>query len=171
MIPTVNVNDLSIVHQQSDGVAVNGPPDVCWTPGPNPKIPVPYPNFAYSKDLANGSQTVYADGASIALKRSFFSTSTGDEGGTAGGGLSSGVIKGIATFTTYSMDVFIENSNVARLSDHMLMNGNSYETEGDLLQGLKDWSKADEEIELLCKIYCWCEHGGDPDDFVDLKHG
>ncbi|CAM2064019.1 DUF4150 domain-containing protein [Sulfidibacter corallicola] len=168
MIPTVNVNDLSIVHKKSDGVATNSAPDVCWTPGPNPKIPIPYPNFAYSKDLVNGSRTVSADGASIALKRSEFCTSTGDEGGTAGGGIISGVIKGKAKFVNYSMDVKIEGNNVARLSDMMTMNGNAPNTAGPELQGLKN-VVGEDAADILCRAFCWCDNGGDGGDFAKTR--
>lgn len=158
MIPTVMVNKLTVVHKNSDGVVVCGCPDVCLTPSGSGPVPVAYTNTAFSKDLVNGTTTVSADGQSIAVKDSKFGTSYGDEGGTAGGGVASGKIKGAATFTTYSMDVFAEGRNIARLSDQMIMNGNSYNTGGVESQGNRLPENLDD---VLCIIFCWCNDGND----------
>ena len=48
--------------------------------------------------------------------------STGDEPGSAGGGVVSGKIKGKAEFINYSFDVKFEGKNVARAFDLMLHN-------------------------------------------------
>jgi hypothetical protein len=48
--------------------------------------------------------------------------STGDEGGTAGGGVASNKIKGKAEFVNFSFDVKFEGKNVARALDLMLHN-------------------------------------------------
>jgi len=48
--------------------------------------------------------------------------STGDEGGTAGGGVISNKIKGKAEFVNFSFDVKFEGKNVARAFDLMLHN-------------------------------------------------
>src|SRR5262249_14761279 len=113
MVPTLVVNKLTVIHKKSDGVST-ATPDVCLTP--SPPVPVPYVNVAFSKDLADQARTVLADGEGIALKDSVFSTSVGDEPGSAGG-VVSGVNKGKAIFANYSMDVFAEGKNVARLTD------------------------------------------------------
>src|SRR5258705_1794123 len=108
MVPTVTVNALTVVHSKSDGIAAQGPPDVCLTPSPGGPVPVPYPNVAMSKDLILGTKTVTVDGVPMAISDSEFAVSTGDEGGTAGGGVVSGVIKGKAKFVNYSFDVKAE---------------------------------------------------------------
>lgn len=121
MPATVNVNFLTVVHAGSSGV-VMGFPDVCKTPSPGGPIPIPYPNIAKSQDTAQGSQTVQMDGNPIMLQGSVFATSTGDEAGTAGGGVASNTIKGKAEFKLYSFDVKVEGKNVCRLTDIMVLN-------------------------------------------------
>jgi hypothetical protein len=120
MLATLNVNNLTVVHQGSSGL-VTGFPDVCKTPSPAGPIPIPYPNIAQSSDTSQGSQTVTVDGNPIMLKGSVFSTSTGDEAGSAGG-VASNTTKGKAEFQLYSFDVKVEGKNVCRLTDIMLLN-------------------------------------------------
>jgi hypothetical protein len=121
MAATVNVNFLTVVHASSSGV-VMGFPDVCKTPSPAGPIPIPYPNIAKSSDTTQGSQTVKMDGNPIMLKQSVFATSTGDEAGSAGGGVVSNTIKGKAEFVLYSFDTKVEGKNVCRLTDIMILN-------------------------------------------------
>lgn len=122
MPSTVNVNKISTVHAGSTGIAMSFP-DVCKTPAPPaPFVPVPYPNIAQSGDTSQGSTTVKADGNPIMLKGSVFSMSTGDEAGSAGGGMVSSQIKGKAEFTNFSFDVKADGKNVPRLTDPMQTN-------------------------------------------------
>jgi hypothetical protein len=65
---------------------------------------------------------VKCDGNPICLKDSNFSTSTGDEAGSAGGGVASGMTKGKAEFVNFSFDTMVEGKNVARALDLMLHN-------------------------------------------------
>lgn len=118
---TVGVNNLSVVHAASSGVTVAFP-DVCKTPSPAGPIPIPYPNIAQSSDTAQGSKKVKIDGNPVCLKDSNFSMSTGDEAGSAGGGVASNKIKGKAEFVNFSFDVKIEGKNVPRAFDLMLHN-------------------------------------------------
>lgn len=121
MSVTVGVNNLSVVHKDSGGVTIAFP-DVCKTPTPGGPIPIPYPNIAMSSDTAKGSKSVKVDGNPVCLKDSNFKTSTGDEAGTAGGGVASSKHKGKAEFVNFSMDVKIEGKNVPRALDLMLHN-------------------------------------------------
>jgi uncharacterized Zn-binding protein involved in type VI secretion len=121
MPATINVNNRTVVHKTSNGIA-SVFPDVCKTPTPGGPVPIPYPNIAMSKDTANGSKNVSMDGNPIMLKGSNFSTSTGDEAGTAGGGVASNTTKGKAEFVNYSFDVKVEGKNVPRLGDMMVQN-------------------------------------------------
>ena len=121
MAASVNVNNRTVVHKSSNGV-VTVFPDVCKTPSPGGPIPIPYPNVAMSKDTAKGSKTVKIDKNPVMLKGSNFKTSTGDEPGTAGGGIISGKTKGKAEFVNYSFDVKIEGKNVPRFGDMMIQN-------------------------------------------------
>lgn len=117
----MGVNKMSVVHKESNGVTVAFP-DVCKTPSPGGPIPIPYPNIARSADMASGSKKVEVEGKPVCLKDSNFSTSTGDEGGTAGGGVASNKTKGKAKFVNYSFDVKIEGKYVARALDLMVHN-------------------------------------------------
>jgi hypothetical protein len=121
---TVNVNERTVVHKSSSGVATAFP-DVCKTPTPGGPVPIPYPNIAMSSDTSKGSKKVKVDGNPIMLKTSNFKTSTGDEAGSAGGGVVSNTTKGKAEFVNYSFDVKVEGKNVPRLGDLMLQNKQS----------------------------------------------
>jgi uncharacterized protein DUF4150 len=118
---TVGVNNLSVVHKGSSGTTIAFP-DVCKTPSPAGPIPIPYPNIAQSSDSADTAKNVKADGNPVCLKDSNFKMSTGDEAGSAGGGVASSKIKGKAEFVNYSFDVKIEGKNVPRALDLMLHN-------------------------------------------------
>lgn len=118
---TVGVNFLSVVHKASNGTTVAFP-DVCKTPTPGGPVPIPYPNVAMSSDTAQGTTKVKCDGQSTCVKDSNFATSTGDEAGSAGGGVASSKIKGKAEFVNFSFDVQFEGKNVPRAFDLMLHN-------------------------------------------------
>src|SRR5262245_12941040 len=118
MAATVDVNERTVVHKTSEGVATAFP-DVCLTP-PAP-VPVPYVNVAFSEQTADGSRTVTMDCHPIMLKGSHFRTSTGDEAGSAGG-VMSGTNVGKAEFVSYSFDVLVEGVGVARQGDLMIQN-------------------------------------------------
>jgi len=157
MVPTVLVNALTVVHRYSDGIAICSAPDWCKTPSAK-GAPIPYVNVAYSKDLVNGSATVFANGSPLALKDSMFLPSYGDEPGTMGGVIS-GVNMGKAKFSNYSMDVFIEGRNVARLSDPMTMNGNQSNTAttAEIQRNLRGVLPPD-VLAILCMAFCWCDY-------------
>ncbi|WNG33933.1 DUF4150 domain-containing protein [Archangium minus] len=121
MANTVGVNKMSVVTKDSNGTTAAFP-DVCKTPSPGGPIPIPYPNIARSADTDKGSKKVTVEGNPLCLKDSNFSTSTGDEGGTAGGGVVSSKTKGKAEFVNFSFDVKVEGKNVARALDLMLHN-------------------------------------------------
>ncbi len=118
----IGVNMMTVIHKDSGGVSIAFP-DVCKTPAPPaPPVPIPYPNIAQSTDTDKGSKTVKCDGNPVCLKDSNFKTSTGDEAGSAGGGVVSSKNKGKAEFVNYSFDVKIEGKNVPRAMDLMLHN-------------------------------------------------
>lgn len=121
MSVSVGVNSLSVVHKDSSGITTAFP-DVCKTPSPSGPIPIPYPNIAKSSDTASGTTKVKCDGNPACVKDSNFSMSTGDEAGSAGGGVASNKIKGKAEFILFSMDVKFEGKNVCRALDNMLHN-------------------------------------------------
>src|ERR1051325_6611782 len=115
---TVGVNNLSVVHKDSGGVT-QAFPDVCKTPSPGGPVPIPYPNIAMSSDTAQGTKKVKCDGNPVCVEDSNFKMSTGDEAGTAGGGVASNKIKGKAEFVNFSFDVQFEGKNVPRAFDLM----------------------------------------------------
>ncbi len=154
MAATMNVNNRTVVHKDSGGVATNFP-DVCKTQCGPPVIPIPYPNIAMSSNTAKGSKSVTVDNNPIMLKDSNFSTSTGDEAGALGG-VASGCTKGKAQFVNYSFDVKVEGKNVPRLGDMMLQNkGSAFNTppmpevQAPLIVVPKTETEASEEYELV----------------------
>jgi hypothetical protein len=121
MAVNVGVNKMSVVTKESDGTTAAFP-DVCKTPSPAGPVPIPYPNIAKSSDTDKGTKKVSVQGNPVCVKDSNFSTSTGDEAGTAGGGVASSKTKGKAEFVNFSFDVKFEGKNVARALDLMLHN-------------------------------------------------
>jgi Domain of unknown function (DUF4150)/Glycosyl hydrolase family 10 len=116
---TINVNRLSLVHEQSGGVSAATLPNVCATPDLGL---VAYPSTALSRDLAFGSRDVVADGgSSIAVRGARFAVSSGDEPGSLGG-VKSRVHGAESSFLSWSLDVKIEGRNACRLTDKMLHN-------------------------------------------------
>lgn len=118
---TVGCNFLSVVHKSSTGVTIAFP-DVCNTPSPAGPVPIPYPNIAMSTDTAQGTTKVKADGNPVCIQTSNFKMSSGDEAGSAGGGVVSAKIKGKAEFVNYSFDTKFEGKGVPRAFDLMLHN-------------------------------------------------
>ncbi|MGC3999323.1 MAG: DUF4150 domain-containing protein [Anaeromyxobacter sp.] len=117
----VGVNKLSIVNADTNGVTIAFP-DVCKTPSPGGPVPIPYPNVARSSDTGQGSKQVKVEGKPICIASSNFAMSTGDEAGSAGGGVASNKIKGKAEFVNYAFDVKVEGKGVARSFDLMTHN-------------------------------------------------
>ena len=119
---TVTANSPNTVVTAGSGGTSPVFPDVCKTPSPGGPIPIPYPNVARSSSASNTATTVKADGNNIMIKKSTFSTSTGDEAGSIGGVVSN-CTKGKAQFITYSFDIKAEGQNVPRHFDMMKHNG------------------------------------------------
>jgi hypothetical protein len=120
MACTVYANSRGIVHKGSGGMSPVFP-DVCKTPTPGGPVPIPYPNIGKSSDTSGGPTTVTVDGNMPMVKGATYSTTTGDEAGSAGGVLSS-TTKGEAEFMMYSFDVMIDGKNACRLGDPMFQN-------------------------------------------------
>ncbi|BCH25437.1 DUF4150 domain-containing protein [Mesorhizobium sp. L-8-3] len=122
-MPThITVNGLGLTHKSSTGFSKATIPDVCKTPTPGGPVPMPYPNFALSGTLTNGTTTVFAKGGKmIAIKGSQYSTSTGDEPGTVGG-VKSNTFKQATDWITYSFDVKMDGKNACRDTDKKFHN-------------------------------------------------
>ena len=149
---SVEVNGLTLCHRGSGGVVDNTLPDVCKTPDKG--IPVPYGNRAFSKDLANGTTTCFADGGNmIANYGSIFAQSIFDEGGSMGG-IVSGTNKAEAEWISFSPDVFFEGKPACRHTDKMFMNHRNTVSLGGMMQApLEAWP----ELMALCGIVCSCD--------------
>ncbi|MCY1071449.1 DUF4150 domain-containing protein [Nannocystis sp. RBIL2] len=136
-------NGRTIVHQRDGLVDVAGPPDVCKTPTPAGPAPVPYVNVARTIDLAQGSRRTRIDGAPIAHAGSNIFMSTGDEPGTAGGGVISSRIRGKLRWQSSSLDVRVEGKGVARFNDAVAHNGNTFNT-AFIQAGSTGWAYGDD---------------------------
>lgn len=128
-------NGKTILHKGDGLKHVAMAPDVCKTPSPGGPVPVPYPNVAQSSDLAKGTKSVTLEGTPAGIASSHIRTSSGDEAGTAGGGVISGKIKGIVKFLRFSLDVKFEGKGVVRHLDDAFHNGNSSNVVGKLEGG------------------------------------
>ena len=118
---TTFANGRGIAHKGSGGMSIVFP-DVCKTPTPGGPVPIPYPNIGMSSDTSKGPKKVKTDKKMPMTKGAKYSMTTGDEAGSAGGGVISSKIKGEAEFMLYSFDVKFEGKNVCRLGDPMFQN-------------------------------------------------
>ncbi len=134
-MPDVFANARSVAHKGDGGSQTCPAPDPCKTPSPGGPVPVPYVNLAQNSALASGSTTVKIAGNAIALKTSNLSTSSGNEAGTAGGGIFSSKIKGKLTWAAASADVVVEGEGVIRFMEVCLHNGNTSNTGSQPLRG------------------------------------
>jgi hypothetical protein len=118
----VYANGMEISAKAADNQSIAAMPDVCLSPPSPPAgpIPIPYPNFSQASDTSNGTSTVKIGGKEAGQKKkSFYSTSKGDEAATRGLGM--GVvthsIQGKTYFAAWSMDVKLEGENAPRFMD------------------------------------------------------
>jgi hypothetical protein len=118
---TTFANTRGIAHKGSGGMSPVFP-DVCKTPTPAGPVPIPYPNIGMSSDTSKGPKSVKTDKKMPMVKGAIYSTSTGDEAGTAGGGVVSGKTKGECEYMMYSFDVKFEGKNVCRMGDPLFHN-------------------------------------------------
>jgi hypothetical protein len=121
MAQTTFANSLGIVHKGSGSMSIVFP-DVCKTPTPGGPVPIPYPNIGQAADIDKGPKSVVVDGEMPMVKGAIYTVSSGDEAGTAGGGVVSGKTKGECEFMMYSFDVKFEGKNVCRLADPLFHN-------------------------------------------------
>lgn len=149
----VYANGRSVVHKGDGQVNTSAAPDVCKTPSPAGPVPVPYVNVARSGALAKGSTSVFIAGHPIALQDSNLSTSSGDEPGTAGGGLLSSKTKGKLSWGSASIDVKIEGKGVVRFMDTTLHNGNTFNT-AFIQQGSPQVAYGDDPLDGPGCPYC-----------------
>jgi len=118
---TTFVNGRGVAHKGSGGMSVVLP-DVCKTPSPGGPIPIPYPNIGKAADTSSGPTKVKTDGQMPMVKGAKYMMTTGDEAGSAGGGVVSNKIKGPCEYMMYSFDVKFEGKNVCRMGDPLFHN-------------------------------------------------
>jgi uncharacterized Zn-binding protein involved in type VI secretion len=152
MTTHVLVNDLGVTHKGSSGMSTATLPDVCKTPTPGGPVPLPYPNFAQHSSLTDGTTTVKVKGNMVAIKGSSYSTSTGDEPGTAGG-VTSSTFKKETAWISYSFDVKMDGGNTCRHTDKKFHN---HKNTVNLAGNLDPTAKANFEA-ALCAIVKKCE--------------
>jgi hypothetical protein len=121
MPSNILVNGLGLTYKGSLGLSTATMPDVCKTPSPGGPVPIPYPNVANQSSLQDGTTTVKAHGKMIAVKGSQYTSSSGDEAGTAGGVKSSVNMKA-TDWITYSFDVKMDGENACRHTDKKFHN-------------------------------------------------
>jgi hypothetical protein len=130
MANEVFANGREVSCKKADGKSICAFPDVCMTPPENPAtppgVPVPYPNTGLAKDTTSGSKKVKITKKEVMLKnKSYFKKSYGDEAGCAAKkGVITSVNRGKVYFTSWSMNVKIEGSNVVRHMDMTTHNHN-----------------------------------------------
>lgn len=160
----VYANGRSVIHAGDKLVLVAATPDVCKTPSPGGPVPVPYPNIARTADLTKGSRKVKIKGNAVAIEGSKLRMSTGDEAGSAGGGVISSKIKGALTWGACSHDVRVEGKGVLRFLDPTLHNGNGANDNG-ISAGASYMMKA-EDTERDC---LHCGRPFEEHDFPELR--
>lgn len=104
-----------------------GPVDVCKVPAPPaPPVPAPFPNMAMCNQANPGTCTkkVKLDGQPGLTKDTQIPTSSGDEGGPAGG-VVSGMIKGPCAYKRFSNKVKWEGANAVYQLCNTVHNGSS----------------------------------------------
>lgn len=103
-----------------------GAPDVCKTPSPGGPVPIPYPNIAMCMQAAGGTTTkVKIAGANGIVVNTKISMSSGDEAGTAGGGVVSSKFKGECVYKKGSMKVKTEGKNQCFITSIVGHNGSN----------------------------------------------
>ncbi|HEY1309216.1 MAG TPA: DUF4150 domain-containing protein [Vicinamibacterales bacterium] len=161
MSVTININNLTLCHKQSGGISTATLPDLCKTPSAGGQ-PVPYPNIAYSTDLAGGTTTVKADGGNMCANYgSQFVKSIGDEAGTLGG-VTSGTFMKEATWITYSFDVTLEGKGACRLTDKLFHNHQNTVNMGGLVQPTLAMAAEVGDVFFLCTLLCQAIEKGTP---------
>src|SRR5262245_45871429 len=107
--------------------ALAGPTDVCKTPTPGGPVPMPYPNMAQltqaKGDTCAGKVKIL--NKDTVCKDTEISMSSGDEPGTAGGGVVSSKFKGPCTFKDGSSKVKAEGKKISHLTAMVGHNGSN----------------------------------------------
>ena len=109
-----------------------GPTDVCKTPTPGGPVPMPYPNIAQNSQVSGStaSSKVKISNKKTVVVGTQISMSSGDEPGSAGGGVVSNKMKGKCTFKLGSSRVKAEGKKIVYVGAMTAMNGTPDNTVG-----------------------------------------
>jgi len=102
-------------------------PDTCKTPTPGGPVPIPYPNVAMLQQAITPTlaTTVKMSGFYGATVMTQIAMSSGDEAGTAGGGVVSNMIKGPCQFKLGSQTVKLMGQSAVYLGSMIGQNNTS----------------------------------------------
>jgi hypothetical protein len=101
-------------------------PDVCKTPTPGGPVPIPYPNIGMTMQGSAGySVKIKIMGQPAVLVNGKIPMSSGDEAGTAGGGVISSKFKGEVIYKKGSMKVTCEGKKQCYITSICGHNGSN----------------------------------------------
>jgi Toxin PAAR-like domain len=108
-------------------LAVPGPLDACKTPSPGGPVPIPYPNLGQVSGAKGSSvaKKVKFAGKKVCTKKTEISRSSGDEAGTAGGGVVSSKNMGPISYKNGSGKVKVEGEQCVHLTSMTGHNGSN----------------------------------------------
>lgn len=113
------------------GQCVCNAPDVCKTPAPPaPPVPIPYPNIGQVTQASKTATKTKFAGKPVVLKTSEIPRTSGDEAGTAGGGVVSNVNMDKVTFKKASSKLKIEGQECVYHTAMTGHNGSNANTVG-----------------------------------------
>jgi len=161
----VKANGRSILHKGHGQTHTCAPPDVCKTPTPGGPVPIPYINIGMDSDITDGAESVKIEGNPVANVGAKISMTSGDEPGTAGGGIISSKVKGTVTWKMGSLDVKAEGKMVVRFMEQGFHNGNSGNTTF-IAPGETGLKYADDFEEELCPV---CNETRERHEIVETK--
>ena len=115
------------ISTKQGGNAVASGPDTCKTPTPAGPTPMPYPNTTMLMQANPGtlSKRVKVLNQGVVTKSTQITMSTGDEAGTAGGGVVSNMIKGPVSISKGSSKVKVEGQAAVHQTCPTKHNGSS----------------------------------------------
>lgn len=123
------------VNTTMGGTCLATVPDVCKTPTPGGPVPIPYPNLSMLVQVmpVTAAKKTKILNRPVVLSNSTVSMSSGDEAGTAGGGVVSSLIKGPTNFVTFSQKVKVEGQPATYHTCSTKHNGSNSNTFGTVV--------------------------------------
>jgi len=107
-----------------------GPIDTCKTPTPGGPVPMPYPNISMVAQAVKTATKTKFGGMPVVHKSTEIPMSSGDEPGSAGGGVVSNMFKGKTVYKKGSSKVKVEGKKCEYHTANTGMNGVNSNTVG-----------------------------------------